>query len=420
MGHSVPRPVSAPRFDSVRAVVLCALCVLPVNVSSFSTGEDAKVAGTDVPAPKRTKTVAPEYPAEAIHKGLRGIVILELLIDKEGHVASAEVVRSVPPFDQAALTAARKWEYEVTRVDGRAVSVRMTVPITFAMRLPELAARQEGIPELRQGAVPAYPPGASPREGASVTVQVTLDADGQVVEAQARNGGAPWTEALLRALRTWRFAPVGEGVLVSFRVEAEFVPASKGAASRVDLRLTGLHRSEASASLEAPTPAATNTPTPPPARAAPPAAPTPRPRPTPATAPPPLAKPTPTPVSAAPAPPATEVIPATLPPIGAGASAVADVTLSTGVPDLMKGRRPVSPPLARMAGASGTVEVRFAVDAAGSSSVEAADGPDLLRSAAEQAVASWVFRRVTAERLHLFAVFTYAGNAVSATVKLQE
>ena len=101
-------------------------------------------------------------------------------------------------------------------------------------------------------------------------------------------------------------------------------------------------------------------------------------------------------------------------------SAVRDVTLAMGVPDLTRGRRPVVPPLARMASATGSVDVRFAVDAAGTSSVQEVTGPDLLKEAARQAVSSWVFRRTTAERLHLVASFVYGEATASASVKRDE
>ena len=113
----------------------------------------------NVAAPKRTKTVPPVYPPEAQARGQRGIVIVELVIDTQGKVSSAQVMRSIPPFDEAALAAVRQWEYEVTKVDGKPVSVKLTVPITFAMKMPEIASRQEGIPELRAGAFPPLPPG---------------------------------------------------------------------------------------------------------------------------------------------------------------------------------------------------------------------------------------------------------------------
>jgi hypothetical protein len=115
-------------------------------------------------------------------------------------------------------------------------------------------------------------------------------------------------------------------------------------------------------------------------------------------------------VITAPPPPAT---------LENGVSAIRDVTLEPGVPDLTRGRRPVVPPLARMSGTSGSVEVSFSVSAAGTTSIQGAVGPDLLRLAAEQAVASWVFRRERAERAYLVAVFTISGDKGTAVVRPQ-
>jgi hypothetical protein len=102
-----------------------------------------------------------------------------------------------------------------------------------------------------------------------------------------------------------------------------------------------------------------------------------------------------------------------------GVSAIRDVTLEPGVPDLTRGRRPVVPPLARMSGTSGSVEVSFSVSAAGTTSIQGATGPDLLRPAAEQAVASWVFRRTRTDRAYLVAVFTCAGDKGTVVVRPQ-
>jgi len=91
--------------------------------------------------------------------------------------------------------------------------------------------------------------------------------------------------------------------------------------------------------------------------------------------------------------------------------------LSPGVPDLAKGRRPIAPPLARLQGVDGTVQVTFSVDAAGSTLIQNVNGPDLLKEAARQAVASWGFRRTTPERLYLVAAFKYDGDKASAEVR---
>ena len=415
--------------------------------------ETPRVAGSEVPAPKRSKFVSPQYPADAQARGLRGIVILELIIDTSGKVASATVTRSVPPFDDAALMAARQWEYEVTRVDGKPVPVRLSVPITFTMPVPRVS-KQEGIPELVQGVNPVFPEGAE--QGGSVVAELTLEPSGQIAEIQFLTDESVYEKALMDALRTWRFAAGGGGT-IAFRVEAQFVPGKPG---KVDLRLAGLRQSETMV-------AATPEPAPSPAMAegAPPAAPTPAPTPAPepAAAPPSPAAPMPAPSASsspppepapvrsasnsmpsgppagATGPPPGQVVPPSGPPIEVlgpvspppaaappapppmpPVSAVRDVNLEMGVPDLTRGRRPVVPPLARMASATGTVDVRFAVDAAGASSVQEVAGPELLKEAARQAVMSWVFRRTSAERMHLVASFKYEAATASATVRKAE
>jgi TonB family protein len=475
----------------VLSAVSVALAIV-LALGARGGAEEPVVAGQDnVPAPKKTKTVLPQYPPEAQARGQRGIVIVELVIDTQGKVSAAQVVRSIPPFDEAALAAVRQWEYEVTKVNGKPVSVKLTVPITFAMKIPEIASRQEGIPELRAGAFPPLP--ADARETATATAEITLGAEGTVEELRIVDGPPAYADALARALRTWRFAPEASEATVTFQVHAQFNP-SKGAGSKVEFRLDSLRRSESMAAADsgAGAPGAASgssapaaiAPARPPAAAAPPvsppppaASPTSNPTagagaaPAPPSAPTPTVKPlapTPPPQStaaapavASPAPPASASYPApaqaqaSAPPSSAappirtaaspptqapapstrppavevitvapppeplenGLSAIRDVTLTPGVPDLTRGRRPVPPPFARMAQATGTVDVAFSVDAAGIASVKGSTGADVFKRAAEQAVSSWTFRRTRAERIFLLAEFKYATDAASATVR---
>ena len=440
---------------------LVAFAVIGLAAPPAAREDEPVIAGeNNVPAPKKTKTVLPVYPPDAQARGLRGIVIVELVIDTQGKVSSAQVVRSIPPFDEAALAAVRQWEYEVTKVGGKPVSVKLTVPITFAMKVPEIASRQEGIPELRAGAFPPVPSDA--RDPASATAELTLGPDGTVDELRLVDGPPAFADALARALRTWRFAPDSAEATVTFRVRAQFVPAAKGTASRVEFRLDGLRRSESMEATRAAAaaPAAVTPPEPPavapsspatPTTEAPAATPVPsstpseRPGPAPTNAPAPSAVPPPPsapPGSAAPpaaVPPPSDAGPAATsapaaprpaepamevltvgpppPPPENGLSAIRDVTLAPGVPDLTRGRRPVPPPMARMAQATGTVEVAFSVDAAGIAAVKGSNGPDVFKRAAEQAVASWTFRRTRADRIFLVAEFKYDLDAASAAVR---
>ena len=225
------------------ALVLLALGIAAAATAPLLAQEEPLAAGSEgIPVPKKTKHVQPTYPQEALAQGVRGIVILDIVVDTQGKVESTSVVRSVPGLDEAAIAAARQWEYAPTQVGGKAARVRVTVPITFALALPQLA-RQDGIPELRQGASPAWPAGAE--GGGLAAAEVTLEPDGRVGGARVLDGGAPWSDALLAALRTWRFAPPPDEAVVSFRVEAEFVGARGSAPQqrRVILKAAGLQRS---------------------------------------------------------------------------------------------------------------------------------------------------------------------------------
>lgn len=402
--------------------------------NSVDDAEKPLMAGADgVPAPKRRHLVIPDYPERAKALGIRGIVLIEVLVERDGTISQAELIRSIPELDQAALNAVRQWEYEPTVVAGKPVRVRLTVPITFTLKLPELQ-REEGIPELRQGVAPGFPQAGPAGGRVSVEADVSLDARGHVVDAAIVQGDSPWTEALLNALRTWVFAWDDQGTTLSFRLRAEF-QRSGNQPGQVQLSAAGARRT-AVAATTAPvsTPAAPGPdPAAPAASASAPEAPS-----TTATtsgpattslpssaapssaAPPTAAKPAP-PIEVLHVPPparesavAPQAAPASPQP---GVSSVRDIELALGVPDLGQGRRPVVPPMARMAGVTGTVSVEFSVAASGATSVKTSSGPELLRFAAEQMVASWVFRRTTTDRLFLVAQIDYGPDAARGSVK---
>lgn len=105
----------------------------PAGIGQAQQEDDIVRIGGDVKPPKKTKHVNPVYPEGAREAGIEGVVILETVIDKEGKVAHAEVVKSVPELDQAALDAVLQWEFEPTYVDGKKVRVRMTVTVNFTL-----------------------------------------------------------------------------------------------------------------------------------------------------------------------------------------------------------------------------------------------------------------------------------------------
>lgn len=88
-------------------------------------------AGID--APRRVKEVTPVYPALARSAGAQGVVIIEAIIDVNGDVVSAKILRSVPLLDAAAVDAVRQWKYTPARLNGEPVPVVVTVTVNFTL-----------------------------------------------------------------------------------------------------------------------------------------------------------------------------------------------------------------------------------------------------------------------------------------------
>jgi TonB family protein len=86
--------------------------------------------GGGVPPPQRADF--PRYPEEAKAAGVTGAVLAEVVVNEQGVVTDARVVRSVPMLDDAALETVRQWRFRPSVVNGQAVPTRMVVTITFA------------------------------------------------------------------------------------------------------------------------------------------------------------------------------------------------------------------------------------------------------------------------------------------------
>jgi protein TonB len=78
---------------------------------------------------------SPLYPPRAMRAGLNGVVLVEFVITPQGLVHSATIVRADPPevFDNAVLTAVKKWKFKPKIVGGRAVPRRARQEVRFSL-----------------------------------------------------------------------------------------------------------------------------------------------------------------------------------------------------------------------------------------------------------------------------------------------
>jgi TonB family protein len=98
------------------------------------TWQDAIPIGGAVPMPAKTFNVPPAYPPAARESRQEGTVEIEILINPNGTIEEARVVKSVALLDDAALYAVRQWKYAPTVINGKPVAVRTMVKVIFSLR----------------------------------------------------------------------------------------------------------------------------------------------------------------------------------------------------------------------------------------------------------------------------------------------
>lgn len=77
----------------------------------------------------------PEYPEAAREAGVTGVVVLDALIDADGHVRALEELKSPSPeLTEAAIRAVEQWTFSPAQMDGEPVAVRYTLSIRFALQ----------------------------------------------------------------------------------------------------------------------------------------------------------------------------------------------------------------------------------------------------------------------------------------------
>ena len=114
--------------------------------------------GQRITEPKRTKSVPPEWPRNALRAGLNGSVVLECVLGIDGRVESVKVLSGYRSLAEAASVAVRKWRYTTTKLDGKPVPVIMTVTVNFKLENPPkrddvLRSLNDSDPEIRWAAV---------------------------------------------------------------------------------------------------------------------------------------------------------------------------------------------------------------------------------------------------------------------------
>jgi protein TonB len=101
------------------------------NVNQPAAPEVPLPIGGDVKPAKLISSVAPTYTAMAKNQHVYGDVLIDALIDANGHVTTMKVISGPALLHQAAMTALRQWKYQPASLNGKAVPMHLTVTMKF-------------------------------------------------------------------------------------------------------------------------------------------------------------------------------------------------------------------------------------------------------------------------------------------------
>jgi TonB family protein len=97
--------------------------------------EDALRVGGDIRPPVVLTRVEPAYTESARADRISGIIILEALVDKNGMVKEAIVLKDLPyGLGESALEAVRQWRFAPATRNGEPVDVLFNLTVNFKLR----------------------------------------------------------------------------------------------------------------------------------------------------------------------------------------------------------------------------------------------------------------------------------------------
>ena len=145
-GLPVPVPdISAPPTDVLAPTPAVATApgtpgaIGPSDGANPAHGEDV-LPSLDAPVyveelPAVVKEVKPVYPQFARDAGVEGLVLVKVLVGKDGRVLDARLSEKdqVPMLNEAALDAARQWRFTPGLANGRPVVCWTAIPFRFRL-----------------------------------------------------------------------------------------------------------------------------------------------------------------------------------------------------------------------------------------------------------------------------------------------
>ena len=93
------------------------------------TGEGANARDQGYEPPGILSVSYPQYP---INAAVPGTVMVQVTVGKSNALQRLRVVRDLPPFSQAALSALSKWHFQAAKLNGKPTASSLAIAFVFA------------------------------------------------------------------------------------------------------------------------------------------------------------------------------------------------------------------------------------------------------------------------------------------------
>lgn len=150
MQGGIGRPMNARR-KAVLALAATVVFVAPILAGACApqqptavqqsaveverAGPNVERPGPNIEMPKLVREVKPQYSPRAMHAKIQGEVLMECVVNTDGRASDFKILRSLDPeLDQAALDAAKLWQFEPGKKGGTPVPVMVTITMGFTLK----------------------------------------------------------------------------------------------------------------------------------------------------------------------------------------------------------------------------------------------------------------------------------------------
>ena len=108
------------------------LAILTLLMGFTALADDPTLIATASAMARATKKVSPDYPMAAKQLNVTGQQEVSIVVDLQGGVEDAKVIKGNAMFTQASLAAARQWKFTPLTKDGQPIRFSAVIIFNYA------------------------------------------------------------------------------------------------------------------------------------------------------------------------------------------------------------------------------------------------------------------------------------------------